>query len=492
MANKHTLEKIILERILSDPAAQRKYTGGRVKTPSGKYEVKLREFIHHHALTKMLALVTYLDMAKRAQILNDDPCLFDKESQFKSSNEVLSSICRICFARKELINHMAHLGITVSHVQNPLDEYEYYIKNLSIDLKDGVRLAKMMEILTGRLILNKMRLPAVSRSNKIHNVGEVLSALHEEGVPNIDDVTAAHIVDAHQPRILQLLWSAIVHFQLGGLDGSVIEEEIRCVERWAEQKKSGGASNEYHGVNKTSASVVKSLDSSPKNIQMLLLTWCQKVCSFYGVSVDNFADSFSDGKVLCLLVSFYHPTLLNVRDILPTAADMQAKLRPGVKMEDQLVRMALQNERYNLSLALSRMDELGGMPRLFSSKEFLLPPDERSTVLCVSYLFTRLTETNREFAAAREIQQWWHRSLTEKKRVAAAVIMAQWRQRKDGYFRNQRLMFASSVRVIEAFYARHECKFKELARITTARMKYEKSVVRIQVSLVIMRMITFI
>ena len=82
--------------------------------------------------------------------------------------------------------------------------------------------------------------------------------------------------------------------------------------------------------------------------------------------------------------------------------------------------------------------------------------------------------------------------MTEKKRVAAAVIMAQWRKRKDGYFRNQRLMFASSVRVIEAFYARHECKFKELARITTARMKYEKSAVRIQVSLVIMRMITFI
>lgn len=483
MASKHALEKIVLERILSDPSAQRKYTGGRVKTPSGKYETRLREYIHHHALCKMLTLVTYLDVAKENKILSD-VCLFDKESTIKSSNAVLASICRICFARKELIiNHMAHLGISVGHVQNPLDEYEYYIKNLSVDLKDGVRLAKLLEILTGRSLLSKMRLPATSRGNKIHNVGEVLSALHEEGVSNIEDVTAAHIVDAHQPRILQLLWNTIMHFQMGMLDERAIAEETRSVGNWIKRKQGGGMLNDYHGVNKPN--LPREIKTSSRDrIETLLLTWCQTVCSFYNVPVENFADSFCDGKVLCLLVSFYHPTLLLSRDILPTAADMQSKLKPGVKMNDELVRMALQNERYNLSLALNRINELGGMPRLFSSKEFLLPPDEKSTLLCVSFLFSRLTETNREFAAAREIQHWWQRSLNQRKYEAAEFILNQWRQCKENYFRNQRFKFASSVRVIEEFYTRYEEQLKALAWASAARKKRDESAVQIQVSFI--------
>jgi abnormal spindle-like microcephaly-associated protein len=480
MASKHALEKIVSERILSDPSAQRKYTGGRVKTPSGKYETRLREHIHHHALCKMLTLVTYLDVAKENKILSD-VCLFDKESNIKSSNAILASICRICFARKELIiNHMANLFISVAHVQNPLEEYEYYIKNLSVDLKDGVRLAKMLEILTGRSLLPKMRLPATSRGNRIHNVGEVLSALHEEGVSNIDDVTAAHIVDAHQPRILQLLWNTIMHFQMGTLERRAIVEEIRSVGNWIERKQGGGMLNDYQGVNKPCLSN-ESETSSRDQIERLLLTWCQTVCSFYHVPVENFADSFCDGKVLCLLVSFYHPTLLPSRDILPTAADVQSKLKPGVQMNDQLVRMTLQNEMYNFSLALNRINELGGVPRLFSSKEFLLPPDDKSMLLFVSFLFSRLTETNREYAAAREIQCWWQRLLNQKKYEAAVLILNQWRQCKENYFLNQRHKFASSVRVIEKFYRRHEEQFKALARASTSRKKRDESAVQIQV-----------
>eukprot|EP00956_Cyclotella_meneghiniana_P006701 scaffold8888_cov23-Cyclotella_meneghiniana.AAC.1 len=341
MTNKHDLEKIVSEQILSDPAAQRKYTGGKCRTPSGKYETRLREYIHHHALTKMLTLVTYLDRAKQHQILNDDPCLFDKQSNIKSSDAVLASICRICFARKELIvNHMSYLGITVSHIQNPLDEYEYYIRNLSIDLKDGVRLAKMVEILTGRSVLTEMRLPASSRANKIHNMGAVLSALHHEGVANIDDVTAAHIVDAHQPRILQLLWSTIVHFQIGRLDEAVVTEEIESVKRWIKQKRCSSGVKVHCEVKLIEENSME-LSSS---IEVVLLKWCQAICSFYNVPVENFTESFSDGKVLCLLVSFYHPTLLPPGDILPTAIDLQAKLQPGAKMDDKILKVAFQNE----------------------------------------------------------------------------------------------------------------------------------------------------
>lgn len=45
-------------------------------------------------------------------------------------------------------------------------------------------------------------------------------------------------------------------------------------------------------------------------IMQVMLEWCQTVCAFYDVPVDNFTVSFSDGRVLCLLLHHYHPTLL--------------------------------------------------------------------------------------------------------------------------------------------------------------------------------------
>ncbi|KAL3794293.1 hypothetical protein HJC23_012418 [Cyclotella cryptica] len=482
--NKHALEKIITQRILSDPMAIKKYTGGgRVKTPSGKYETTLRQILQHHAMTKMLTLVTFLDMAKSQNILSEDPCLFEKESRVKSSSQVLASICRICFARDEFIlHHLAHLGIVVTHVQNPLEEYEFYVRNLASDLKDGVRLAKLAEMLTKRPVLSAMRLPATCRGHKMHNVGEALSALKQAGVENIDDVIPAHIVDAHQPRILQLLWGTIVHFQIGVLEEEVIQAEIDGICRWMEKRRAGGcgkATEGYHRVNGVTLMEEKG-SRSFERIKTLLLSWCQTVCSFYDMPVENFTSSFSDGKILCLLISFYHPTLLPRREILPTLSDIQARVKQCINMNDAVVQMALQNEQFNLSLALNRMDALGGIPRLFSTKNFLLPPDENTVILCVSFLFSRLTETSQEIVASRVIQRWWHRSLLLRKRAAAARIVAQWRVCKDDYFRHQQSIFLSPVRVIESFYRRHEIRFKEMARHRAIKRKQDERAMQIQ------------
>ena len=412
----------------------------------------------------MLTLVTFLDTAKMEHVLSDDPCLFERTSKVKSSHHVLATICRLCFAReKEIIHHMTHLGISVHHIQKPLDEYEYYVRNLATDLKDGVRLAKMTELVTGRTVLDKLRLPATSRSHCVFNVGEVLSTLVETGVENIQDITASHIVEAHQPRILQLLWSTIVRFQIESLDSDVIEEEIRGIECWKEKRGSGASSSVEYSRETVVKLVQNKYSESSEGIKDVLLAWCQAVCSYYNVPVENFGDSFSDGRVLCLLVSFYHPSLLASRDILPTVTDIQSKLKLGVKMDDQLVQKGLQNERYNLSLALNSIDQLGGIPWLFSSKNILLPPDENTIILCVSFLFSRLTETSAEIVAAREIQNWWHRSLLTRKSVAASFLFKQWNLQKENYFRNQRSKFRQSVKVIESFYKDHETKFKKMS-----------------------------
>ena len=211
-----SLKRIISQYILSDPDLVRQYTGGRAKTPSGRFEDKMKVRKHQHALSQIMILVFFLDRVKTQHVLADDPNLFELESQLKSSDEILVSLCQDCFSKQSsIIRHLAYDGIGVSHVQRPLDEYNFHVKNLAVDLKDGVCLAKMIDLVTQRSnLLSWMRLPASSRPLRVHNVNFALSSLRQLGVKNISDITNAHVVDAHQPRILQLLWSSIMHFEL--------------------------------------------------------------------------------------------------------------------------------------------------------------------------------------------------------------------------------------------------------------------------------------
>eukprot|EP00984_Skeletonema_dohrnii_P031823 scaffold24849_cov104-Skeletonema_dohrnii-CCMP3373.AAC.2 len=220
--SKETLKKIILEQVLSKSSAVQKYTAG---TASGYFEQMLRVEIQQHTLSVLLILVFFLDEAKTRDLLTGDPVLFEKTSQVKSSQDMLISLCQDCFAKqRSILNHLEYEGISVSHVQEPLDEYNFRVRNFAVDLKDGVCLAKMMNIVTkGCNILSSLRLPADSRKHKMYNVRLALAALRQLGVPNISDITPAHVVDAHQPRIIQLVWSTILYFELPEFRQEIIQ-----------------------------------------------------------------------------------------------------------------------------------------------------------------------------------------------------------------------------------------------------------------------------
>lgn len=45
--------------------------------------------------------------------------------------------------------HLELLGYKLSHSQSPLMEFPFAISNLAVDLRDGLRLIKVAEVLTG-------------------------------------------------------------------------------------------------------------------------------------------------------------------------------------------------------------------------------------------------------------------------------------------------------------------------------------------------------
>ena len=65
---KKFLKRVIEEMILSEPSTVMKYTGGRCNPPCGKFEKRLRARLQQHALTKMLTLVAFLDLAKERHL----------------------------------------------------------------------------------------------------------------------------------------------------------------------------------------------------------------------------------------------------------------------------------------------------------------------------------------------------------------------------------------------------------------------------------------
>jgi abnormal spindle-like microcephaly-associated protein len=72
----------------------------------------------------------------------------------------------------------------------------------------------MENILQNRKLSNELRVPPVSRLQKIHNVDVALSALKDTGYVLSGNITAKDISDGHREKTLSLLWQIIYKFQV--------------------------------------------------------------------------------------------------------------------------------------------------------------------------------------------------------------------------------------------------------------------------------------
>ena len=50
-----------------------------------------------------------------------------------------------------LVKHLRQIGYELQHSQAPRAEFDYSLQHLSVDLRDGIRLCKLTEVLTGAL-----------------------------------------------------------------------------------------------------------------------------------------------------------------------------------------------------------------------------------------------------------------------------------------------------------------------------------------------------
>eukprot|EP00090_Calanus_glacialis_P044436 TRINITY_DN7927_c0_g1_i1.p1 TRINITY_DN7927_c0_g1~~TRINITY_DN7927_c0_g1_i1.p1 ORF type:complete len:1819 (-),score=663.72 TRINITY_DN7927_c0_g1_i1:83-5539(-) len=416
------LSRFLVIRLLSNPDILAEYAH---PTVPHSYRDGHQEALNRFALKKFLELVYFLDIAKETRLIRHNPCLFCPDSQFKTSRDVLLTFSKDYLAGEgDVTKHMAYMGYIVNHKQTKLDEFDYAVTNIKTDLRCGLRLVKVAELVTGVVATSNMRVPAVSRLQKVHNTEVALAAYKEGGLDMPKTITAKDIVDGHREKTLQLLWTIIFGYQLNTiLDLQKLKEEIVHLKRSLAVRARMGDASAQAGK----AWLAELVSRSPQQgilageSLMLVMEWAQLVMAHYQVEVENWTVSWCDGRGLCLLVHHYQPDLLARSDIKDQTSlthqvgnqnlDDSLDFNYGSKVVDPACYEAyIENEKANFKLLFSKVSELGGVPILITPGDMSNTiPDEKVTATFIGYLAARLLDLSREIKAARTIQLAWRR-----------------------------------------------------------------------------------
>ncbi|XP_034660450.1 protein abnormal spindle [Drosophila subobscura] len=203
------LSHFILNRLFRNKFEEQKYS--KAFTLTDEYA----ETIKKHTLQKILFLLLFLDQAKQKRIVKHNPCLFVKKSPHKETKDILLRFSSELLANVgDITRELRRLGYVLQHKQTFLDEFDYAFNNLAIDLRDGVRLTRVMEVILLRDDLTRqLRVPAISRLQRVFNVKLALNALNAADFQLGGEISAADIVDGHREKTLSLLWQIIYKFR---------------------------------------------------------------------------------------------------------------------------------------------------------------------------------------------------------------------------------------------------------------------------------------
>ncbi|XP_043275285.1 protein abnormal spindle [Venturia canescens] len=220
------LTRFLISRFFSDPFIVKTHSHATILSLKlSTFSLHMNKFI----LKKFLLLVYFLDYAKRNKLIGHDPCLFHKRASHKDSRAILLTFAReVLSGVGDLTKVLRTHGYVVSHQQTYLDEYDYAVKEIATDLRDGVRLCRVMELITGdRNLTCRCRVPSISRLQKVYNVDLALAALLRCGYTITGEIDAKSIADGHREKTLSLLWQIIYKYQRPRF-----EKAANTIRRW--------------------------------------------------------------------------------------------------------------------------------------------------------------------------------------------------------------------------------------------------------------------
>ncbi|KHN86505.1 Nuclear anchorage protein 1 [Toxocara canis] len=216
------------------------------------------------------------------------------------------------------------------------------VDDLFEDLKDGVLLCHLIEVLTGEALpVNKAKVS--KRVHHISNLTTALSALRRRGLDLVNN-NPSDIADGNPRIVLGLIWQIILHFQ--------IETNVQLLREWGFELEgnspstSGAASSGSSPTGKLPQRLRVGRLKAP--VEKVVLRWVNAHLSeAYNISVSDMDRSWRDGVAFNALIHRAKPELVDMdqvrraepKDNLEQAfrlAHDYLQIRPLLEVKDML------------------------------------------------------------------------------------------------------------------------------------------------------------
>ncbi|PLN74836.1 hypothetical protein BDW42DRAFT_199750 [Aspergillus taichungensis] len=348
--------------------------------------------------------------------------LFLASSPFKSSGAVLQGLARFLLPSSgDILKALGHLDCQLDYEQHPLDEYEFRMHNLAVDLRDGVRLTRVVELLypptsysdniTGVadvtpqrgspsperqwLLSQNLKLPCLGRAVKLFNVQIALDAL--AATPSsrklVSHVRAEDIVDGHREKTITLLWGLVSKWGLAKLvDWDDLRKEI---DRLTQKAIAVFGYEQVSHANWFTGAHSSNPKAEDDESISLLTQWVSILAGLKGLYFENFSTSFGDGKIYAAIVDEYEEYVRG-----DDTSNHQPKSLPS--LASRLRSLGCSAEFTHLVL-----------PGL-SGKTHVLDSDLTTGTL--AFLCSRLLSASQRARAATVLQNAWRRVLARRER----------------------------------------------------------------------------
>ncbi|CAH0522442.1 unnamed protein product [Peronospora belbahrii] len=197
------------------------------------------------------------------------------------------------------------------------------IEDLYEDLKDGIRLIALLQIVCREKVCRKFNKKPRMRIQKMENLNFAFAFMQKKNV-NVTNIGSSDILDGNNKLVLGLMWTLIKAFQVAEID--------------------------VEGVSGKDG----------------LLLWVNRSLAEYpSVQVKNFSSSWADGMAFCALIHRYAPTLIDFHSLNPKDPQTNVKLAFDIAREKFRIPQLLE------------VENVAGQAK----------PDEKSITTYVSLLF---------------------------------------------------------------------------------------------------------
>lgn len=299
-----------------------------------------------------------------------------------ASHHVLQSCMGTLLKQVDVERYLRRFGYSVSYIQSPRLCVHLGVENLSVDLRDGVRLCRLADVLCAEHDhALKPRYPASKRSDRINNI---CIAMKKMGV---DASVAPHVADGDYSATTSLLWDCIITYEIPrSLNMRSIHVECDIV-----VKDSAFSMSQVDTVVIAMRRLLQH-DSMKSSISVeVLLKWLCCVCASEKNAMlegDVLSKSADRKNILESIISYYGRMLHSSGARKGVCDAVQAPF----DILDRILRAA------------------GGVPFVVSEQEYFASDvDHRRLIVFYAVLCKRVMSMQYEQRAATVIQRFWRR-----------------------------------------------------------------------------------